>query len=802
MAKKRHYTIIKFLLLAGISLVVIAVIGIMSLEQDLPDVDKLKNVQMQVPLRVFSADNKLIGEFGEKKRIPVQLADVPPQLIHAIVATEDRRFWEHSGVDVFGLARAGLLLITTGHKTQGGSTITMQVARNFFLTRKKTYIRKIREILLALKISRELSKDKVLELYLNKVYFGQRAYGAAAAAQVYYGEQIQDLTLPQMAMIAGLPKAPSAINPLSNPTAAIERRHHVLSRMLEQGYINQQQFQQADATPLTATFHNLRVQLYAPYVAEEIRDGLVKKYGNDAYTMGFTVHTTINSKLQRAANRAVRTAVLAYDKRHGYRGPQANWGETITPEEYPDFQRRLKKLTVFNGLQPALVTNVEDKQATVLLASGEQVTLPWSTFTWAGKALKSGWKTPPPKSAEQVLSIGDLIYVEQLKNGGWGLSQVPEAEGAIVALNPQDGGITAMVGGFSYVKSKFDRVMQAQRQPGSGFKPFVYSAALNKGLTLATLVNDAPVVTQATDEVGLWRPQNDTRQFYGPTRLRVGLMKSRNLVSVRLLQEIGISYAITYMKRFGFSDANLPHSLSLALGAGDLTPLQLASGYAVFANGGFLVKPYLISKVTNENGTVVQEVTPKVACEDCDQTSDDNTSETLSPAASAPPENLAPRIITPQNAYLITSAMQSVIQEGTGGRAKVLGRTDLAGKTGTTNEQRDAWFSGFNSDIVTVAWMGFDQPKSLKEYGAQAALPMWIDFMRSALHGTPEHTMARPNGLVTMRIDPSTGLAAGPNDPGAIFETFRQQNAPKPYVTEKGDDNNQTTAPSVYQPLY
>lgn len=795
MSIRRHRWLSLFLLLF-VLFIALGAAFVLYLEQDLPNVDVLKDVQMQVPLRIYSADNQLIGEYGEKRRLPVSLDQIPKNLINALVATEDRRFWQHSGVDFLGLARAAVQLVTTGHKTQGGSTITMQVARNFFLTRKKTYIRKLREILLALKMGRELSKDKVLELYLNKVYFGQRAYGVAAAAQIYYGAQLQDLSLAQMAMLAGLPQAPSAINPLSNPTAAKARRQHVLTRMLEQHYINQAQFEQANNTPLSASRHHLHVQLSAPYVAEEVRDNLVKRYGDNAYTMGLTVYTSIDSRLQKAANNAVRNAVLNYDKRHGYRGPIANWGD-LSYQATDDLQKRLRQLPIYNTLYPALVTAIDEQKATVLMADGQSVDLPWKGMQWAGKALENGRKGPAPKALSDILTIGDVVYTQQQNDNSWQLSQVPEAEGALVALNPDNGGISALVGGFSYVKSKFDRVMQANRQPGSGFKPFVYSAALHKGYTLATLVNDAPIVAKAANNVGIWRPRNDSRQFYGPTRLRIGLMKSRNLVTIRLLQEIGINYAINYIKPFGFSDDNLPRNLTLALGAGDIKPIQLATGYASFANGGYKIAPYLISKIRDNNGHIIMQAKPSAACDNCDTIDSHQTTESAETAAvnsdSTTTNNIAPRIISAQNAYLISSAMRSVIQQGTGRAAKVLKRNDLSGKTGTTNDKRDAWFNGFNRHLVVISWMGFDQPRSLYEYGAQAALPMWIDFMRQALKDEPEATLARPAGLVTMRIDPTTGKAASSNEQSAIFETFRQQYAPSTEHTQPTSN-----APNIY----
>lgn len=619
------------------------------MEFNLPDVSVLNDVHMQVPLQIYSADGKLMGEYGAKRRAPVQIDQVPKQLIQAILATEDARFYSHSGIDLIGLVRASIAVITTGRKVQGASTITMQVARNFFLTRKKTYSRKIKEILLAIKIDHELTKEKILELYVNKVYFGNRAYGIAAAADVYYGKPLNQLTLPEMAMIAGLPQSPSRNNPLNNPANALKRRNHVLKRMLEVGYINDATYQKAIQAPSTAKYHEEHLSVHAAYVAEMVRQAMVMMYGARAYDSGLKVTTTISSTLQNDAVNALQSGLLAYSKRHGWQGA------------------------------------------------------------------------------------------------------VPKVQGAIVALNPNNGAILALQGGFDFKNSAFNRVLQAERQPGSSFKPFLYSAAFAKGFTLASTINDAPIMIRDSGENAWWRPQNDTEEFYGPTRLRVALAESRNLVSIRLLQAMQIPYAIDYVQRFGFDPNKLPHSLSLALGSNVLTPMQLATGYAVFANGGYHVTPYFIEKIEDENGKVLYQeaAQPHVA------------------------------IVTPQNAYLITQAMHSVIESGTARAAKVLNRSDLAGKTGTTNDQVDAWFSGFNSNVLAAVWVGYDDHEnSLHEYGAQAALPIWIQFMKDALANQPMATMAEPADIVTARIDPETGLLASPGEKNAIFEVFDKQDMP------------------------
>ncbi len=752
----------------------------------LPNVDRLKTVRLQVPLRVFSRDGKLMAEYGEKRRIPVTLQEVPPTLIHAFLATEDSRFYSHPGVDLVGLARAAVTLALTGKKEQGGSTITMQVARNFFLTPEKTYTRKIKEILLAIKINHELSKDKILALYLNKIYLGNRAYGVAAAAQVYYGKTLKALTLPQMAMIAGLPKAPSSHNPLANPTAAMKRRNHVLYRMYTLKYIDEATYTAAINTPLTSAYHKPNIALHAPYVAELVRKTLMQRYGKEAYTQGFDVYTTINSKLQIAAEKALQKALLAYDKRHGYRGPTLH----IDISNNNAKTAALKQLTTLPSmasLQPALVTSLQARQATAQTAT-ETLTIPWQGLQWARKPLRhSRYLGRKPRNTHDILHVGDVIYVMRLPNGHYRLAQLPTVEGAIIAIDPFDGGVKALVGGFSYATSKFDRATQAQRQPGSSFKPFIYSAALAKGFTLASLINDAPVVYNDPSEENFWRPENDTKRFYGPTRLRVGLMKSRNLVSIRLLEAIGIDYALDFIQRFGFDANHLPHTPSLALGSGDVTPLEMAAGYAVFANGGYQVKPYFIKKILDSHKQPLFEATPKTACPyplgdtRCEQ--------------AAEKAQLAPQVLSPQVAYLMYSAMQSVVNHGTGRGAKALERTDIAGKTGTTNQQFDAWFVGFNHTLATVAWVGFDKPRSLYEYGAQAALPLWLDFMKTALKGVPESPLTRPPGLVSVRINPETGLAANPSDKNSLFETFREAYAPQENITPADSDSENALNP-------
>ncbi len=718
----------------------------------LPDVSNLKQAEMQIPLRIYTNDGKLIGEFGEERRSPVTLSKVPKLVIDAVLATEDQRFFHHQGVDPYGLVRAAVELITTGKKKQGGSTITMQVARNFYLTRKKTYIRKFNEILLAIKIDHELSKNKILELYLNKIFFGNRAYGIAAAAKIYYGKKLDQLTLPEVAMLAGLPQAPSKDNPIANPIVAKERRNHVLERMLEGQYITQAQYDKAVNTPVKSYFHGLKVQVRAPYVAEMVRSELLEHFGKEVYGRGFTVYTTINSRLQKAANNALRTALMGYDQRHGYRRPTKNFGKP-DPAKFRAWQKQLAAMPILSGLAPAIVISKSRRTADVLLGNGGIVHVPWVGLAWPRRGGTAG-----------LFRLGDLIHVEELPDGLWRLGQVPKVEGAIVALDPFNGAILALDGGFDYLQSNFNRAVQGKRQVGSAFKPFLYTAALAKGYTMASIVNDAPVTIFDKGSGKYWRPENASRSFAGPTRLRVGLYRSRNTVSVRLTQQIGLAYARNFITRFGFHKPQLPKGLSISLGTAELSPLEMAAGYAVFANGGHKITPFVIRDIYDARGKLVFQAKPP----------------TVYQSGMEKDFNLprAPQVVSPQIAYIMTSAMQDVIKRGTGRRALVLKRNDIAGKTGTTNDQYDAWFSGYNHEIVATAWVGFDTPKSLREYGGRAALPMWIDFMRVALEGKPEETMPEPPGIVSARINPGSGRLTRR---GGIFEIFREDHLPTAY---------------------
>ncbi len=726
----------------------------------LPDVSQLKEMGKQNPMRVYTSDGKLICEFGEKKRIPVTLNQVPKLLIQAILDTEDQRFYEHRGVDFVGLLRAAKAFLASGRKAQGASTITMQVARNFFLNRQKTFGRKLNEILLAFKIDSAFSKEEILELYLNKIYCGNRAYGVAAAAQVYYGKPLNELTLAQLAMIAGLPQAPSRDNPIVNPEAARGRRNHVLQRMLEESHINLAAYNAAISAPIATSYHELQTEVAAPYMAEMARNAAFAQYGEAAYDSGIKIYTTINSSLQTLANQALHDGILAYDQRHGYRGPEGH----LAPGSRIHWQRKLRGIPLISDLQPVAVLNSNSKSITALLSNGTNIEINANNFAWAHPQLTSG----------------DIIRAYKTADDHWRLAQIPKVEGAIVVLDPKNGAILALSGGFSYANSSFNRAIQAERQPGSGFKPFIYSAALEKDFTLASIINDSPIVINDPYTKKEWRPQNDTQNFHGPTRLRDALSHSLNLVSIRLLQAIGIPYAVDYLKKFGFSRSEAPPSLSLALGTGVVTPLKIAVGYAVFANSGYRVTPFFINSIVDANNKNIFQVQPLIV-----------------PEATTSPDKtlLTPRVITPQNAYLVTDVLKDIVKRITPKMGTSLQRNDLAGKTGTTNDRNDAWFFGFNGDLVTTVWVGFDQLKSTQEYGSQAAFPIWMQFMQNALAGKPNNSMRQPEGITTVRIDLASGLLATPEQNDAIFEVFTTNTVPKTIATEQPQDEEFGTNP-------
>lgn len=723
------------------------------LVSNLPDVESLKNVTLQEPLRIYSSEGKLIAEMGTKRRIPTTIDKIPPTLIKAILATEDQRFFDHPGIDMAGLLRAGINLLKTGDKSQGASTITMQVARNFFLSRQKTFARKINEILLAIKIDQDLPKKKILELYLNKIYFGQGAYGVVAAANVYYGKSLNKLSIAQLAMIAGLPQAPSKINPVTSPELALKRRNHVLKRMLDEKVLTKQEYTAAVSSSMTAKYHGRKIELEAPYVAELIRKSMLESLGEIAYNSGYKIYLSIKQTEQVAANEALARALHEYDMRYGYRGPIDNVAideiEKLDWQQYPQIPHHLV----------AVVTNIHADHIVVTDASKQQYTVSFKDMEWARKAKDSkGIIGEKPTGPEDVVAFGDVIHIKQ-KQKRWVLSQLPKAQGGFVAINPKTGRIIAMVGGYNYQLNKFNHVTQAKRQSGSIFKPFIYAAALENGYTLASKINDAPIVKQDQSQDNfLWRPQNHNRTFTGMISLRKGLMLSRNLVSIRILESIGISRAKDTLADFGFEKADIPNSLSIALGSADVSIIDLAYAYCVFANHGNAVNQHLLESIVSPKGTVVYE------------TKDMPT--------------IRNRAISPQTAYLITNVLQDTIQYGITGRVTKtqLTRSDIAGKTGSTNDNKDAWFAGFTPSRVAISWVGFDQPQSLHEYGSSAALPMWLYYMKAVLQNQPVEVFKEPSGLTRVRIDD--------NEQGdGYFELFRSNNAPK-------TENTKTTAPA------
>jgi penicillin-binding protein 1A len=690
----------------------------------LPSLDALTDYRPKIPLRIYTRDHVLIGEFGVERRDIVRIQDVPDNLKKAVLAIEDARFYDHGGVDLTGIARASVVALTNGRATQGASTITMQVARNFFLSSERTYTRKIYEMLLAYKIESKLTKDQILEVYMNQIYLGQRAYGFASAARVYFGKDLKDLTLAESAMLAGLPKAPSAYNPIVNPRRAKVRQAYILQRMRELNFITQEQYEQAVHEPLAVKGLGREFSVHAEYVAEMVRQMMYAQYHDEAYTLGLNVITTIDSADQDVAYRALRAGLMDYERRHGYRGPEAfielppagDEREQAIDDalaEHPD-----------NGeIVAAVVTSANPKEVQAAFIDGNVATVEGSGLRFAQYALG------PRAQPNQRIRPGAIIRLVRDANDDWQITQLPQIEGAFISVVPQDGAIRALVGGFDFNKNKFNHVTQAWRQPGSSFKPFIYSASLEKGLGPATIINDAPLFFSAAETGGqAWEPKNYGGGFDGPMTMRTALQKSKNLVSIRILNQIGAKYAQQYITRFGFDADRHPAYLPMALGAGLVTPLQMAGAYSVFANGGYRINPYLIAEVTDLRGIAVAQAQPLVAGAN------------------------APYAIEPRNAYIMNSLLQSVAQHGTGAKSNELKRTDLAGKTGTTNDSRDAWFAGYQRTLAAIAWIGYDNPRSLgdRETGGGLALPVWMAYMAKALNGVPEYRMPMPDGVVTL----------------------------------------------------
>lgn len=778
-------TILGLLLFSGMALYYIP---------QLPRVETLRDMELQIPLKIYANGGELIGEFGKKRRTPIDFSEIPPDFIQALIAAEDDGFFDHFGISIMSLLRAVYEWVTTGSKQSGGSTITMQVARNFFLTREQTFLRKFNEILLALKIEREITKNEILELYVNKIYCGKRAYGIQAAANVYYGKHLKELNLAQLTMIAGLPKAPSDYNPVVNPERAKSRRNWILKRMLALNYIDNDTYLNTKAQPITARDHGSILEYDAIFATELVRQKLKKIYGDDIYEKGYQVYTSIDLELQKSADQAVLNGILTYDRRHGYRGAELNLATPVQGDQmlealfgseepeatsetstvaisdlssFPDsWYQELLKLKVVGGLEPAVVIEVADTMARVILKTKEIVTIGWRQgINDAAPFINSSQRGPRPQKATDILSVGDVIRVRSIE-GQWYLSQLPKVQAALVALQPNNGAIKAITGGFDFYSSNFNRATQALRQPGSNLKPMLYAVAFESGLTPATIINDAPIVFKDTLLEENWRPTNDSKKFYGPTPLRKALYLSRNMVSIRILQRLGIPKARKGLKRFGFDNNDLPKNLTLSLGSQAVTPIKMATAYSVLANGGYKITPFIIERVTDRNDKVLFKNTPETVCNPC--------SEAL------PANPKAKQILDPRVVFIIDSILKDVIKKGTGRGALQLKRGDIAGKTGTTNGPKDAWFSGYNPDIIATAWLGFDDNQLLgqRESGGKAALPIWRDFMKTALTGKKEQYHPLPDGLIRVKVDKDSGQRALPGSTNVVFEYFLQENVP------------------------
>ncbi|TMH62567.1 MAG: penicillin-binding protein 1A [Betaproteobacteria bacterium] len=717
----------------------------------LPTLEALTDYRPKIPLRILSAEGELLGEFGEERRAVVKIKEVPEIMRQAILAAEDERFYQHGGVDYISVLRAALTNVASGTQ-QGAGTITMQVARNFFLTRERTLTRKLREVLLAYKIEANLSKDQILELYVNQIFLGQRAYGFAAAAQIYFGKPLGQIDVAEAAMLAGLPKAPSAFNPVANPKRARARQFYVLRRMHELRFITDAELKQAQDAPLVVRQTIRDTTAHAEFVAEMVRQTMFETYGEDSYTRGLTVYTTVRKVDQDAAYAAMRRGVIDYDRRHGYRGPEAYVSLPSDPAELEQtIDSAFQDLYDSDNLEVAIVVAASPTEVQVVRSDGEMIAINGDGLRFAARALSD--KAP----AGSRIRRGAIIRMSRDDKGRWQISQIPQAESALVSARPTDGAILSLVGGFDFDRNKFNHVTQAQRQPGSAFKPFIYSAALEKGFSPATVVNDAPLYFDAAQTGSEpWEPKNYDGKYEGPMRLRTALMKSKNLVTVRVMQAIGPRYAQDYISRFGFDPKLHPAYLPMALGAGAATPLQMLGAYSIFANGGYRITPYLIDRVVDSRGNVLSNAQPVTAAEG------------------------AERAIDPRNAFIMTTMMRDVVRAGTAARAMQLGRQDLAGKTGTTNDNVDAWFCGFNASMVAIAWIGFDQPKTLgtNETGAVAALPIWMNFMAKVLKGVPERPLQPPEGVIVARISPETGLR-DPEERAGIVEYFYSEFPPK-----------------------
>jgi penicillin-binding protein 1A len=781
------------------------------LQPSLPTVEAMRTGTLPVPLRILTRSGDLIAQIGEKRRVLVRYEDIPVLVRDAFVAAEDQRFFTHHGFDFSGVLRAALVDLFSLKLSQGASTISMQAARNMFLTLDKTLRRKLQEIFLTYEMEHEFTKEQILETYLNVIFLGQRSYGVAAAAETYFGKPLDQLSVAEAATLAGLPQAPSQLNPIANARAAQARRRYVLAQMQKLGFIDGSSAQRAAEETVSARDHGIQFDVEAPYVAEMARAEVVSRFGEDAVNVGYRVYTTIDGRLQSAANRAVRIGLIEYDRRHGYRGPIK---QLTLDERAPatKFDSLMSEVPQIGDLQPALVVSVAPQSARVYVRSMGFAQIGWEGLSWAHKRISDTRAGPAPKSASDVVRRGDVVYVVTDGKGAAQLAELPEAQSALVAMDPRDGAVAALVGGFDFYDNKFNRATQARRQPGSGFKPFLYSAALENGFTPASIVMDAPIVYDDSGQETIWRPVNSEHDFFGPMRLREALVHSRNLVTIRVVRQLSIDTVINYTSQFGFNPDDMPHDMTIALGSIPVTPLQLATAYAVFANGGYRVDNYFIDRIEDANGRVVYQATPKFVCNTCDAapseapaavTAQDAGETTTAggpdadaqapappdpdhePANPLPPlapaERIAARVISPQNDWLMDDMMHDVITRGTGQRAGIaLHRSDISGKTGTSNGPVDTWFNGFNPNIVASVWVGFDQERPLGEgeEGSRTAVPIWINFMREALRGQPDRPRPMPPGLVTVRISPTTGALASANESDAINETFMQDHQP------------------------
>lgn len=836
----------------------ISIVGYYYYSQDLPDVAELKDVRLQTPMQVLSSDGELIATFGEKRRIPLKYDDIPPIVLNAIIATEDSRFYDHFGVDPIGIIRAMYIGLRNRSFSQGGSTITQQVAKNFFLTSEKSISRKIKEIILAIRMEKELSKEEILALYLNMINFGSRAYGIGSASYTFFGKEAKDLTLSEAALLAGLPNAPSAYNPISYPEKALSRRNWVLHRMLDQAFITQQQYDAAIEEPLNAEYHVPKIAFSAPYVAEMARQFMYDKFGENAYTDGYKVYTTISKLNQVTATSAVRDNLINYDIRHGYRGAEKTlWTANEKAWELNSIKQALNKYMCYQEICPAVVTNANDQQAKAILSNGTEITITLDGVKWARPFISDNKQGPLPSTVSSVLSEGQQIWVKKDKQQ-WVLSQIPAINGALISIDPENGKIKALIGGFDYNQSKFNRATQAIRQIGSTIKPFIYSAALEKGLTLATTLNDAPILRSNAGS-DAWRPKNSPAKYAGPLRLRVGLNLSKNVMMVRTIRAIGIDYAADYLERFGFPRNNISRNESLALGAASFTPLQVARAYSVLANGGYLVTPYLIERIEYSEGGVIYQHQPELACRDCstdttyekdEGVSLDNVENAaqsdeqeepeqatllandsiLLPDASIPfdrlinpdgtvnrPEVLkvdnnsptyAPHVISSGVAFLMRDALKTTVwgeKDGawlaTAWRSRSLGRHDIGGKTGTTNQSKDVWFAGFGANLVTTVWIGFDDHRrelgrarrdtyneksaASGEGGSVTANPVWNDYMKIVTENVPEEKDIKPTSVISVLIDKKTGLLASQPGSESIIEFFIKGTEPTRYATKE-----------------